>query len=217
MDHGEGMTLDRGNRRITNLEKTMNPLRRVGIYFLLCVLCYLWHPFPACPQTVPAASATSTERDGQHDFDFEIGTWKSHISRCPHPLTGCTTWIEMEGVVVVRKVWNGRANLMELEIESPTGHLEELNLRLYNPQSHQWSFNFSNSKDGTMAKPMIGEFKNGRGEFIGQELFNGKTILVRHVFKDITADSHHFEQAISDDGGKTWKPNFIATLTREKE
>ncbi len=195
----------------------MNPLRRIGICFLLCVLSYLWHPLPAFPQTAPAASATSVERDGQHDFDFEIGTWKSHISRRLHPLTGSTTWVEMEAIVVVRKVWNGRANLMELEADSPTGHLEELNLRLYNPLSHQWSFNFANSKDGTLTPTMIGKFKNGRGEFIDQEPFNGKTILVRHVFMDITPDSHHFEQAFSDDGGKTWEPNFIATLTREKE
>jgi hypothetical protein len=200
-----------------NLEETMNALRRLGIYCLLCMLGYLWHPLPAFPQITPATSAANTERDGQHDFDFEIGTWKSHISRRLHPLTGSATWIEMEAIVVVRKVWNGRANLMELELDNPTGHLEELNLRLYNPQSHQWTFNFSNSNDGTMAPPMIGEFKNGRGEFIDQEPFNVKTILVRHVFTEITPDSHHFEQAFSDDGGKTWEPNFMATLTREKE
>jgi ketosteroid isomerase-like protein len=165
----------------------------------------------------PTSSDASTERDGQNDFDFEIGTWKSDISRRLHPLTGSTTWVEMEATVVIRKVWNGRANLMELEADSPTGHLQELNLRLYNPQSHRWSFNFATSNDGTMAPPMIGGFNNGRGEFIDQEPFKGKTILVRHVFTDITPDSHHFEQAFSDDGGKTWEPNFVATLTRERD
>jgi hypothetical protein len=49
---------------------------------------------------------------------------------------------------------------------------------------------------------MVGEFKNGRGEFIDQEPVNGNIILVRHVFTDITPDSHHFEQAFSDDGGQ---------------
>ena len=165
----------------------------------------------------PASSDAGMERDGQHDFDFEIGTWKSHVSRRLHPLTGSTTWVEMEANVVIRKVWNGRANLMELEADTPTGHLEELNLRLYNPQSHRWSFNFATSNDGTIAPPMIGGFNNGRGEFIDQESFNGKTILVRHVFTDISPNSHHFEQAFSGDGGKTWEPNFVATLTREKD
>lgn len=175
------------------------------------------------PETValvsssPITSDAITERDGQHDFDFEIGTWKSQISRRLHPLTGSTTWVEMVASVVIRKVWNGRANLMELEADTSTGHLEELNLRLYNPQSHRWSFNFATSKDGTIEPPMIGEFKNGRGEFIDQEPYNGKTILVRHVFTDITPDSHHFEQAFSGDGGKTWEPNFVATLAREKD
>jgi hypothetical protein len=64
---------------------------------------------------------------------------------------------------------------------------------------------------------MIGEFNNGRGEFIDQEPSNGKIILVRHVYTDINADSHHFEQAFSNDGGTTWEPNFVAILTREKE
>ena len=52
---------------------------------------------------------------------------------------------------------------------------------------------------------MIGEFKDGRGEFLDQELFNGGSILVRNTFFDITADSARFEQAFSDDGGRTWE------------
>ena len=123
----------------------------------------------------------------------------------------------MDATVLVRKVWNGRANMMELVSDSPAGHLEELDLRLYNPQSHQWSRNFANSRDGAMDRPMFGEFKNGRGEFIGPDTLNGKPILVRHVFSEITPDSHHFEQSFSNDGGKTWEPNFVATLTRQEQ
>ena len=58
------------------------------------------------------------------------------------------------------------------------------------------------------------EFKNGRGEFFNQETFNGKDILVRFVISDITPTSCHFEQSFSDDGGKTWEVNWIATDTR---
>ena len=182
----------------------------------------LWHARPTFsqPALLPPGTevqASAVERDGQHDFDFELGTWKSHISRRLQPLTGSTAWVQIEAKVVVRPVWNGRASLMELVADSPAVHLEELDLRLYNPQSHRWSRNFANSSDGTIEPPMLGEFKNGRGEFIGPDTLHGKAILVRHVFSEITADSHHFEQSFSDDGGATWEPNFVATLTREKD
>jgi hypothetical protein len=36
---------------------------------------------------------------------------------------------------------------------------------------------------------------------------------VRFVISDITATSVHFEQAFSDDGGRTWEVNWIATDT----
>jgi hypothetical protein len=154
------------------------------------------------------------ERDGRHDFDFEIGTWKTHLSRLVHPLTGSRTWVDYDGTTFVRKVWNGRANLVELVADGPAGHFEGLNLRLYNPQSRQWSLNFANSSGGTMSLPTIGEFKNGRGEFFDQETLNGRAIFVRFVISDITPTSCRFEQAFSDDGGKSWEVNWIATDTR---
>src|ERR1051325_5752357 len=155
-------------------------------------------------------------RDGSKDFDFQIGTWKTHLRRLVHPLTGSNTWVEYDGTTVVRKVWNGRANLVELEVDGPAGHIQALSLRLYNPSSHQWSLNFANSAGGTMGIPTVGEFKNGRGEFYDQETLSERAILVRFVISDITPTSCHFEQAFSDDGGKTWEVNWIATDTRVK-
>jgi hypothetical protein len=125
--------------------------------------------------------------------------------------------VEYEGTTVVRKVWNGRANLVELVADGSAGHFEGLNLRLYNPQSHQWSLNFASSRGGTLSQPTIGEFKNGRGEFFDQETLNGRAIFVRFVISDITSNSCRFEQAFSDDGGKTWEVNWIATDTRVKD
>jgi hypothetical protein len=155
------------------------------------------------------------ERDGQHDFDFEIGSWKIHLKRRLKPLTGSNTWVEFDGTSVTRKVWDGRANLEEFETDGPTGHIEGLTLRLYNPQTQQWSLYWANSKDGTMGgPPNIGEFKNGRGEFYCQDTFNGRAILIRYVWSDITPNSAHFEQSFSDDGGKTWEVNWITDQTR---
>jgi hypothetical protein len=153
-------------------------------------------------------------RDGRHDFDFEIGAWKTHLKRRTHPLTGSNAWTEYDGTTTVRKVWNGLSNLVELEVDGPQGHIEALSLRLYNPDSHQWSLNFSSSAGGTLGTPTVGEFKNGRGQFYDQETLNGRAILVRFVISDITPKSCHFEQAFSDDGGQSWEVNWIATDTR---
>jgi hypothetical protein len=83
----------------------------------------------------PAASAP----DGAHDFDFNFGEWKTHIRRLKNPLTGSRTWTDYDGTSVVSKVWGGRASILELEANGPAGHIEGVGLRLFNPQSHQWS------------------------------------------------------------------------------
>lgn len=172
---------------------------------------------PACARAPQAARAgAETPRDGQHDFDFEIGTWRTRLKRLAHPLSGSSEWLEYEGVTTVRKVWNGRANLVELTADGPDGHFEGLNLRLYNPRSRQWSLNFANSSSGTLGQPTIGGFVDGRGEFYDQEEFNGRAIFVRFVITPLDADTIRFEQAFSDDGGKTWETNWVATDTRMK-
>jgi hypothetical protein len=157
-------------------------------------------------------------RDGQHDFDPLIGSWKYHLKRRLNPLTGSNAWVELEGTGVCFKVWDGRANMDTIEVDGPTGHIEGLTLRLYNPESHQWSLYWANGKDGNMSDPpQVGEFKDGPGEFFAQVMRNGRAILVRYVWSGLTTDSPHFEQSFSDDGGKTWEVNWITDQTRVKD
>ena len=160
------------------------------------------------------ASKAGVERDGQHDFDFELGSWKIHLKRLEHPLTGSTKWVEFDGTSVTRKVWDGRAELEQFETDGNAGHIEGLTLRLYNPQSHQWSLYWANSKIGVIDPPQIGEFKNGRGEFLAQDTINGKVVLIRYVWTNLTTPTPHFEQSFSNDGGKTWEVNWITDQTR---
>jgi len=177
-----------------------------GLSFLLAV------GIPA--QTNTANATKATPRDGQCDFDFELGTWKIHLKKLEHPLTGSTTWVEFDGTSVTRKVWDGRAQLEEFETDGAAGHIEGLTLRLYNPKSHQWSLRWANAKDGMLGVPTIGEFKDGVGEFYDQEEFNGRTIFVRYIWSRITPNTAHFEQSFSTDGGKTWEVNWITDQTR---
>lgn len=162
-----------------------------------------------------APRPTVTPRDGQHDFDFEFGTWKTHLSRLLHPLTGSRTWVEYDGTTVVRKVWNGRANLAELEAHGPAGQLEVLSLRLYNPEAHQWGLNITASASGVLSPAAVGEWRNKRGDFVDEETINGRTVLVRFDISGVTPDSYRVEQAFSEDAGKSWEVNLIITATRQ--
>jgi hypothetical protein len=168
---------------------------------------------PANGRQLAAASA----RDGQHDFDFNFGVWHTHIRRILDPLSGSADSIELNGTVTVRKIWDGRAQLEEIEADGPKGHWEGLTLFLYNPQSHQWSQSYLNSKMAAFSPPLVGSFNAGRGELFAQDTFHDKSILVRGTWSDITPDSHHFEEAYSEDGGRTWAPAFVAQLTRDRD
>jgi hypothetical protein len=169
-------------------------------------------PVLVCAQGVPTSAPAY--RDGAHDFDFNIGTWRTHITTLQHPLTGSKTWTELNGTVTVRKIWGGKASMEEIDASGPGRHLTGLTLFLYNPQSHQWSQTFASTSDGALETPAIGEFKDGRGELIDQETYNGRSVLVRNVWSNIEPNSHHFEISMSDDNGKTWETNFVANLTR---
>lgn len=192
----------------------MNAFQRI----LTCILAASVILIPAASgglaQQKTSSQTVAPGRDGQHDFDFIFGSWKIHLKRRLHPLTGSTVWTEFNGASVYRKIWDGRANINEFEADSPTGHIEGLTLRTYNPQIHQWSLYWANSKVGILAVPQIGQFKNGHGEFYAQDKLDGKDIFVRYIWSGITRNSVHFEQSYSDDGGQTWEANWISDMSR---
>jgi hypothetical protein len=200
----------------------MEASKHIRTYMILGILILASHAAPLLAQTGSSATkagsqAAADKRDGQHDFDFEAGSWHIHLKRRLDPLTGSNKWVEYDGTTVTRKVWDGRAWLEEFDTSGPVGHIEGLTLRLYNPESRQWSLYWANSRMGIMGgPPNVGEFKNGRGEFYCQDAISGRVILVRYIWSDITPNSAHFEQSYSDDGGKTWEVNWITDQTRIK-
>jgi hypothetical protein len=171
---------------------------------ILCIAALALQPVVAAAQ-----------QGGAHDFDFEIGAWKAQVSRLDRPLTGSSVWLDYEGTSVVRNVWNGRANIGELDVEGPAGRIEGLTLRLFNARSGQWNITWANSREGVLDRAtMFGGFTNGSGEFFGLDSLDGRAIYVRFVFSNVTPTSFRFEQAFSADGGKTWEVNWKATFTR---
>lgn len=163
------------------------------------------------------AQAAPLQRDGSHDFDWEVGVWNTHLRVLRQNPDGSAAWVTYEGTSNVISIWHCRADMVQLEATGPAGrHIEALNLRLYDRDTHQWNLNFANANAALFGVPTIGEFRNGVGTFYDQEPIGGRVVFVRGVWSHITATAAHFEQSISDDGGKTWKINWIADDTRVK-
>jgi hypothetical protein len=167
-------------------------------------------------QSAIGSPTDSLLRDGSHDFDFNLGHWKTHIVRRLHAFTANKDVMILNGTVSVQKIWNGKANLEVIEADGPKGHFEGMTLFLYNPASHQWSQNYAGADDADISNPTIGAFKNGRGELYSQDTYEGRHVLVRGVWDHIKPDAHTYEESLSDDGGKTWVPAFSASLTKDQ-
>jgi len=159
-----------------------------------------------------------SERDGAHDFDFLIGNWKAHVRRLPDRLVGSNTWDEYNGISNHKKLLDSNANFEEFEVDSPEKHLhiKAQTLRLYNPESHQWSIYLVDLDKGVLSlPPVVGQFSGNRGDFFDQEVYKGRAILVRYVWLNISRRSARMEQSFSPDGGKSWEVNWICELSRD--
>ena len=168
---------------------------------------------PQASRVSPRAPAC----DGSHDFDFLIGNWKAHVRRLPDRLVGSNNWIEYDGISNHKKLLDSNANFEEFEVDNPEKHLhiKAQTLRLYNPDTRQWSIYLLDLNKGVLSvPPVVGEFNGNRGEFYDQEQYKGRAILVRYVWLNISPKSARMEQSFSADGGKTWETNWICELSR---
>jgi hypothetical protein len=157
---------------------------------------------------------TQQEQDGRADFDFFIGSWKFR-NRCLREwLRGSTSWEEFEGKSVARKILGGLGHIEEVTLERASGMTEELVVRLFDPETHQWSVYEADNTNGFDPRPVIAAFKDGRIEGYSHMPWEGKYILRRVIWSEITATSFHWEQAFSADGGATWETNWIADFVR---
>lgn len=156
-------------------------------------------------------------RDGSHDFDFLIGDWKAHVRRLPKRLQGSNEWVVYDGISNHKKLLDSNANFEEFDVYNAQTHarIKAQTLRLYNPETHQWSIYLVDVDKGTLDLPPVrGQFNGKRGEFYDQDFFDSRAIYVRYVWLDISPKSARMEQSWSADGGQTWEVNWICELSR---
>jgi len=176
------------------------------------------HALSGFPNSQVAANGSAaTQGDGSHDFDFLIGNWKAHVRRLPERLKGSNIWVEYDGISNHKKLLGSNANFEEFDVSTPDNKLriKAQTLRLYNPQSHQWSIYLVDLDNGTLdLPPVVGQFNGKRGEFYNQQTWEGRAVLVRYVWLNISPKSSRMEQSFSSDGGKTWEVNWICELSQ---
>jgi len=163
------------------------------------------------------AQAAILQHDGSHDFDFLIGDWRAHVRRLPERLVGSNNWVEYDGISNHKKVLDTSANFEEFDVRSADGKLriKAQTLRMYNPETHQWSiYGLELDKGSLETPPLVGGLAGDHLELFNQQLWKGRVVLVRYVWRSVSPKVARMEQAFSADGGKTWEVNWICELTR---
>jgi hypothetical protein len=147
-----------------------------------------------------------------NDFDFLTGTWDVRNRRRTDFLDETSEWEEFPGVSRARRHFDGAANFDEIEF--PAKGFAGLTVRLYNAERGQWSLYWASQRTGTLFPPVVGQFAGGRGEFYGDDTYDGQDIRARFIWSGITADSARWEQAFSADHEQTWLTNWTMDFTR---
>ncbi|HEY1615045.1 MAG TPA: hypothetical protein VGF97_15270 [Rhizomicrobium sp.] len=191
---------------------------------LLCAALAASMPSAAPPDVAPnvAPPPQLLARDGAHDFDFLIGDWNAKVWRLPDRLVGSNRWLAYEGFSNHHKVFDTNANLEQFEATSVDGKappeartLRAQTLRMYNPASHQWTIYTLDLDKGELdTPPQVGQFTGNRGEFLSQQDYKGRSIIIRFVWLDLGPRSARMEQSYSADGGRSWETNWVCLLSR---
>ncbi|HEX8982504.1 MAG TPA: DUF1579 domain-containing protein [Ktedonobacterales bacterium] len=161
---------------------------------------------------------TETRVDGRNDFDFLIGSWDSVQHKLKKRLQGCDEWDVFSSHSTIRKTLDGLGNFDEVTMELPTGRVVGVTVRTYEPSTQLWRIYWiASNASGPIGEPMVGRFVNGRGEFYDHEIFDGRAIFSRFIWTSRDVDHCRWEQAFSEDGGKTWETNWTMDFTRSRD
>lgn len=152
------------------------------------------------------------QTNGMQDFEFLYGQWLVRNRRLRTRLNGSDDWDIFDSIQKCWPLLNGMGNVDEYVCDDcgPLGS----SLRFFDPQSRRWTINWVSSRDGLMQPPVQGAFKDGVGEFYGEDQFDGRAILVRYIWTKTVPETPRWEQAFSDDRGTTWETNWEMDFTR---
>jgi hypothetical protein len=149
------------------------------------------------------------------DFDFVIGDWNVKHRRLKKRLVDCDEWIEFDGAMSTRKILGGFGNLEDNVLRFPTEEVRAIALRSYDPRTRNWSIWWLDGRfPGRLDVPVVGSFEDGVGTFLAKDMFEDIPITVRFIWRRISPDELHWDQAFSTDEGVTWETNWTMNFRR---
>ena len=162
------------------------------------------------------ADAVATSR--KTDFDFLLGKWQVRNKRLRARLAGSNEWVEFPARLEEgRKVLDGLALMDQFKAEFDGEYFEGVSLRVFNPATERWTIYWMDTSHPEITEQVVGAFRDGVGDFYGEELFEGKPVKLRFIWSEITASSARWEQAYFDQAREVWETNWIMEFTRIKE
>ena len=151
------------------------------------------------------------------DFDFWFGSWDVRNRRLTRRLAGSDDWEEFAATVVARPLLDGVGNEDEFRTDHAGGFVG-MSFRFFDPERRRWSIYWADSRrPGELDPPVFGAFSGDVGVFEGEDVHRGRPILVRFTWSGVTTPTPRWEQAFSDDGGRTWETNWVMEFTRAGE
>lgn len=162
------------------------------------------------------APSSAAHRDGSHDFDFWFGRWHVSNERLKQRLANSTEWERFEATMECRPVLGGLGNIDEFTTDWGDGYVG-MTLRLYDVARREWSLYWSSNRTGVLEPPVVGHFEDGVGTFFGRDSHEGRPVLVRFVWSQVSRDGALWQQAFSTDDGASWETNWIMHMTRLDE
>ena len=149
------------------------------------------------------------------DFDFLIGNWTVSHRRLQDRLVESRQWAEFGGTLSCRKILGEMGNSDQNYLQLPGDAYHAMTVRTFDLSSNEWSiWWFDGRQPGSLDPPVKGKFVEGVGTFLANDSYKGVPIVVRFLWDARDSNAPRWEQAFSNDDGKSWETNWVMVFIR---
>ncbi|MBS0408848.1 MAG: hypothetical protein JSR86_02955 [Proteobacteria bacterium] len=141
-----------------------------------------------------------------------MGDWTVRNRRLKARWSGAPAWEAFEGRSRCEPRLGGLSNIEQIDF--PDRGFSGMTVRLFDPAARRWSIYWISSRDGVLQPPVCGGFDGEAGVFFGEDLDDGRFVLVRFDWlKRGPEGGPRWSQAFSLDG-QAWETNWVMDFVR---